>query len=137
MLAGAAVTAAWGIYVAILTAVGPNYMIAPDGKKTAVGGAQLATTVVFMIAVTLILTAAWVLMARTVQQGRNWARITSSVLFILWSYVTFLSIGGVTAGAAVFVEVIAMLAIWAVGLVALVLLWRPESSAYFRAARDG
>lgn len=136
MLTGAAVTAVWGVYVAVLTAVGPNYMIGPNGKKMTITGAQLTTSVIFMIAVTLILTAAWVLMARMAQQGRNWARFTSTALFLLWSYVTFLSIGGVAAGAAVLVEVVILIAIWVIGVCALFLLWRPESSAYFSAARD-
>lgn len=136
MLAGAAATALWGIYVTILTAANTNYVIVSGGKKTAVTGAQLATSIVFAIAVTLILTAVWVLMARMSQRGRNWARITSTVLFLLWSYETFLSIGGATTNPAVIIELVAVVIIWAVGLGALFLLWRPESSAYFRASRD-
>lgn len=136
MLTGAAATAVWGVYVAVLTGIGPNFMIGPNGKKITVTGAQLTTSVVFMVLVTLILTAAWVLMARMTQQGRNWARFASTALFLLWSYVTFLSIGGVSGGAAVIVEVALLVAIWVIGAGALFLLWRPESSAHFSAARD-
>lgn len=137
MLAGAAVTAVWGVYVAVLTAVGPHFMIGPSGKKITISGAQLTTSVIFMLVVTLILTAVWVLMARMTQQGRKWTRSTSTALFLLWSYMTFLSIGGVAGGAAVVVEVVILAVIWVIGVSAVFLLWRPESSAYFKSPRDG
>lgn len=70
----------------------------------------------------------WVAMAYTNGKGMPWARIVSSVLF------AFNTIGLITffrnpeTGLSVVFEVL----VWVVGLGAIVLLWRPESSAYFK-----
>lgn len=131
MLAGAGATAVYGIFSIIVAIVDKNDLITSNGKKITNG--QLASGIVESVLITVILAAIWVLMARMSQRGRNWARITSSVLFVLWSFYTFESIGAVTASVAAIIYVVLVLAIWVIGLGALFMLWRQESSAFFRA----
>jgi hypothetical protein len=86
----------------------------------------------------LVVTALWLWMARADGQGRNWARILSTVLFALaalqlrgdftppashaGSGVTVLYYGGTALFAAA----------WLAGAAAVWLLWRPASSAFFK-----
>ncbi|MCL2581249.1 MAG: hypothetical protein FWE35_02215 [Streptosporangiales bacterium] len=132
MLAGAAVTVVWGLYVAVVTGVNANYMVTPQGKITRIGGAELAVSIVVMVVFTLVFAALWLLMARLTRQGRNAARLTSSVLFFFWSVMSYLYLGSVTEGPAILAEVVLVLVIWAIGLASVFLLWRPESSERFR-----
>jgi len=75
----------------------------------------------------------WLLMARFCRDGRSPARIVATVLFGLDTIVAPL-----TALASVNVNhawaIIPPVVIWSVGLVAVIMLWRPESSTFFRAA---
>ena len=74
----------------------------------------------------------WLWMARKNGQGRPWARIVSSVLFVL-STLDLLNIfrGG---GPSAFTIVTALLT-WLAGLTAVILLWLPSSSPYFISQR--
>ena len=75
----------------------------------------------------------WLLMARFCRDGRGPARIVATVLFGLDTIVaplTALASANVNHAWAIIPPVV----IWAVGLVTVIMLWRPESSAYFRAA---
>ena len=90
--------------------------------------------VIYDILVTVILVAAWVLMTRMNQRGRNWARITSSVLFLLWSFETYLTVGSLDGSVLVIVNAAIVIVIWLAGFAALFSLWRPDSSDYFRSA---
>ena len=74
--------------------------------------------------------AAWILIARAGQAGKNWARITGTVLFGL---ATLDAIGGLVNPVAVPVKILAFV-IWLFGLIAVVRLWQATSSAYFKAA---
>lgn len=132
MRAGSCVTVVWGLYVAALTAFTPNYMLSPQGKVTRMSGAELTVSVVFMVVVTLVFAAIWLMTARATQQGRNAARITSSVLFFFWSVMSYMYLGAVAGPVSVLAEVVLVLVIWAIGLGAVFMLWRPESSAHFR-----
>jgi len=74
----------------------------------------------------------WIVMARTNLAGRGWARITASVLF-LFSTLNVISsarVYGLQFG------LIADALIWLVGLAAIALLWRRETSDYIRAITD-
>jgi hypothetical protein len=73
------------------------------------------------------ITSAWLWMARAASQGKNWARILSSVLFGL---ATLQLIGNHGA-----VQVFYAVLTWLTGLPAVWLLWRPASSAFFKSAR--
>jgi hypothetical protein len=73
----------------------------------------------------------WLFLSQGCRRGRNWARITGTVLFGLATLDLF--------GLPVFPEaalnkVLAVL-IWLMGLGAVVLLWRGRSTAFFRASR--
>jgi hypothetical protein len=70
----------------------------------------------------------WLLMARANGQGKNWARITSSVLFAIET----VSVLEALRGPKTFVSLIFPVLTWLVGLGAIWLLWRPESSAFFK-----
>jgi hypothetical protein len=72
----------------------------------------------------LALVALWLWMARANGQGRNWARIMSTVLFGLAT----LHLSG-NKGLA---QVAFALVTWLVGLAVVWLLWRPASNAYFK-----
>lgn len=74
----------------------------------------------------------WLWMAWKSEAGRNWARVLSTVFFgfqcpgVLFSVVD----GRWT------LALLAALIQWGIGLAALILLWRPESSQFFAAARQ-
>ena len=69
----------------------------------------------------------WLWMARANGKGKNWARITSSVFFAL-ATVSLLSV----LNAPSVLGVIFAVALWVVGLGAIILLWRKESSDFFK-----
>jgi hypothetical protein len=75
----------------------------------------------------LVLIALWLWMARATSQGKNWARISSTVLFAV---ATLQLIGNHGV-----VQVFLALMTWLTGLPAVWLLWRPASSAFFKSAR--
>jgi|HubBroStandDraft_4_1064222.scaffolds.fasta_scaffold401642_1 hypothetical protein len=82
----------------------------------------------------LVLPAVWLWMARANGQGRNWARVLSTVLFGLATlqltsvFRTPIDVG---FGAAVLGAILTVLT-WLVGLAAVWLLWRRDSSAFFK-----
>jgi hypothetical protein len=108
---------------------------------TAAQASQAKPILIAVAAVSgLVAIALWLWMARANGQGRNWARILSTVLFGLatlqlisqasvhqpgepWSHV------GV--GVLVLFVIVPVLG-WLVGLAAVWLLWRPASSAFFK-----
>jgi hypothetical protein len=77
----------------------------------------------------LVVPALWLWMARTNGQGREWARILSTVLFGLATLHLLGNHGLVQVGVAVLT--------WLVGLAAVWLLWRPASSAFFKPLGEG
>ena len=86
----------------------------------------LTITVVIVI-FGLIPIALWLWMARATSQGKNWARILSTVLFVLAT----LQLTG-SRGAA---QVLTAALTWLIGLAAVWLLWRQASSAFFKPQR--
>ena len=80
------------------------------------------------IAFGLAVIALWLWMARATSQGKNWARILSTVLLGL-ATLQLLGNHGVDQ---VFFAVLT----WLTGLPAVWLLWRPASSAFFRQCRQ-
>ncbi len=100
--------------------------------------AQKPLVIMLWIVFSLVMIGLWLWMARANGQGRNWARILSTVLFGLATLqlrgdftqpashagfgVTVLYYGGT----ALFV------AVWLAGAAAVWLLWRPASSAFFK-----
>jgi hypothetical protein len=70
----------------------------------------------------------WLWMARANNQGKNWARIVSTVLFCLAT----LDLIGVFSEPKTLIGLVFPVLTWLVGLGAVFLLWRPESSAFFK-----
>jgi hypothetical protein len=66
-------------------------------------------------------------MALTCKAGKNWARIVSTVLFVLDTL--FLLLGLARAGAAA--SSLVSILTWLIGLGAVIFLWRKDSSEYF------
>jgi uncharacterized membrane protein (UPF0136 family) len=85
------------------------------------------TITLFIVLFGLVPVALWLWMARAVGRGRNWARITSTVLFVL-ATLELISSRGV-------VPVFSAALTWLIGLAAVWLLWRPVSSAFFKPQR--
>jgi hypothetical protein len=85
------------------------------------------TIALFIVVFGLVPVALWLWMARAVGRGRNWARITSTMLFML-ATLELISSRGV-------VPVVGAVLIWLIGLAAVWLLWRSASSAFFKPQR--
>src|SRR5438876_11486191 len=77
----------------------------------------------------LIAIGLWLLMAWGNKNGQTWARITATVLFGLNTLFLLLSFVRTTVSASLAFSLL----VWLVGLGAIVMLWRKESSQYFAA----
>jgi hypothetical protein len=75
----------------------------------------------------LVPIALWLWMARATSQGRNGARIMSTVLFVLATLQLTESRG--------VIAVLCVALTWLIGLAVVWLLWRPASSAFFKPQR--
>jgi hypothetical protein len=90
------------------------------------------------IVVGLAVVALWLWMARANDQGRNWARILSTVLFGLatlqlpGAFTQPTSHAGPGATVLYYAVAVLFVASWLVGAAAVWLLWRPASSAFFK-----
>jgi hypothetical protein len=71
----------------------------------------------------------WLWMARANNQGKNWARILSTVLFGLAT----LDLVGVFSEPQTAIGLVFPVLTWLVGLGAVWLLWRPDSTSFFKA----
>ena len=85
------------------------------------------TITLFIVVFGLIPIALWLWMARAVGRGRNWARILSTVLFVLATLEL--------TGSRGVVPVVSAALTWLIGLAAVWLLWRPVSGAFFKPQR--
>jgi hypothetical protein len=74
--------------------------------------------------------ALWLWMARANSQGKNWARIVSTVLFCLAT----LDLVGVFSEPKTLLGLIFPALTWLIGVGAVFLLWRPASSAFYKGA---
>jgi hypothetical protein len=83
----------------------------------------------FIVGFGLVFVAPWLWMARAAGQGRNWARITSTVLFALATLALLSAIGSI--GKSGVAQAILAGLTWLSGLAAVWLLWRPASRAFF------
>lgn len=136
MLGGAAVTLLLGVFWVIVALADKNALTNSSGKKLTNG--QFAGGIVETLVLEFLLPAAiWVLMARFNRSGQGWARIASSVLCAIDTYFSFGLVNSLRAGqtltVADIVYVILTLAAWILGVLAVALMWRRESTEYFRA----
>jgi hypothetical protein len=95
--------------------------------------AQLHAYEVFFVTITLVSgvigVGVWYWMARMNQAGKNWARVTGTVLFGIYTLLLLLGIARAGAAASTIVSILT----WLIGLGTVILLWRRESSEYFNA----
>jgi hypothetical protein len=86
----------------------------------------------------LVVIGLWLWMARANRQGRNWARVLSTVLFGLATlqlrgdFTQPASHTGFGVTALYYGVTVLFVAAWLVGAAAVWLLWRPASSAFFK-----
>jgi hypothetical protein len=92
------------------------------------------TELVVLVVVGLIGVGLWIWMAQMNKRGRKWARITSTVFFALD---TLGAIGGLAGGmlSGGSVNRFYGLVVWVIGAAAVILLWRRQSSDYFKGAQ--
>jgi hypothetical protein len=90
---------------------------------------QLNTFIITLAIVSGVIgVALWLWMARANSQGRNWARILSTVLFGLAT----LDLYGVLSQPKTVLGLIFPVLTWLVGLGAVIFLWRKESTEFFK-----
>jgi hypothetical protein len=95
---------------------------------------QLNTFIITLAIVSGVLgIAMWLWMARANGRGRNWARITSSVLFGLAT----LDLYGVLSQPKTLIGLVFPVLTWLIGAATVYLLWRSESTEYFKPRRFG
>lgn len=136
MLAGSAATVVLGLFWLIVAFADKNAIVGANGQKVSNG--QFAGGVVEVFLIEFLLPAViWLLMARFNRSGQNWARIVASVLCAIDTYLVFGLVNSLRTGAtytvADIVYVVLTLGTWLIGVIAIALLWRGESSTYFRA----
>jgi hypothetical protein len=83
--------------------------------------------IVGSVVIGLISIGLWVWMALMNKAGKSWARIVATVLFVLDTL--FLLLGLARAGAAA--SSLVSILTWLIGVGAIILLWRKDSSGYF------
>ena len=144
MQAGAAVSTLSLIFTVIGSFSLKHNMMTANAQKLQqhqITESQISNTatglIVYTILVGLVSIGLWLWMARMNEAGRRWARITASVFFALWSLYTYSVLGelhgGVTVTATLIVSLILILALWVIGAATVFYLWRPASTAYFKA----
>jgi len=135
MLAGAGATFVWGIYWVIVT-LGfrrdtVTYYVKLGHLTVNQANSQVNSGVLFVVIQVVVFAALWVLMARMNRDGHGWARIVSVVLFIGWSYRAYSAFAELKQYIGLG-DLILQLAIWGIGCAALISLWRPDATAYFK-----
>ena len=80
----------------------------------------------------LIGAALWLWMAQSCRAGKSWARVVSTVFFGIDTLSVLVGAAAVQGGG---LSRIYGFVVWAIGLVAIILLWQRSSSDYFRAPR--
>ena len=133
MLCGALVTVVAGVFTVVATLADPR-LITSGNQPTS---RQLAGDIVQIILLTLVYAGLWVLMARMNRSGRGWARIVASVLFAVSTYSLYATVKSLHSGEYLavvnIISFVLAVAEWICGLGAIAMLWRGESSIYFRA----
>jgi hypothetical protein len=132
MYVGAA-TSILGIIIDILTVNATKSAIERHSRHLTASqvNASEHTLIAGFIVGGLIGAAAWIIVARNCQGGKNWARITGTVFFAI---ATIDTIVGVTVPLAGPVKIWGVV-VWLVGLAAVVLLWQRPSTEFFTAPR--
>jgi hypothetical protein len=89
---------------------------------------QIATSVNVDLAYVALSIVLWIVISLACRRGMSWARMTGTVLFGLNTLTILLAVSRFSAGIGILINLL----VWLVGLGAVILLWRRESSAFFR-----
>jgi hypothetical protein len=89
--------------------------------------AAVSAARVEIVVVGLIGAALWLWIAWKVRAGRNWARVTGTVFWVIDTLDLFVNLSR-SAGGSLFLGLL----VWLVGLAAVVFLWRRDATAFFR-----
>ncbi len=129
MYAGAAVSTV-SLFISLVDIGGTKDAIEKARPSlTATQVNQLNTFIITLAVVSGVLgVALWLWMARANSQGRNWARVVSTVLFGLAT----LDLFGVLSQPKTALGLVFPALTWLVGLGAVILLWRRESTDFFK-----
>ncbi len=98
----------------------------PNYSSTQVHSAEVAI-VAGVVIEAVIAIGLWLWMARASRAGRNYARITGTVLFAVYTLFLLLDLRRPSVGIGLVFAVL----VWLAGLGAVIMLWRRESSEYF------
>ena len=98
----------------------------PNYTSAQVHSAEVAI-VVGVVIEAVIAIGLWLWMARANAAGRNYARITGTVLFVVYTLFLLLDLRRPSVG----IGLVFSLLVWLAGLGAVIMLWRRESSDYF------
>jgi hypothetical protein len=131
MLAGAAITAFIGLFEIVVVIIDRNLININNKPLTS---SQLAQGLIFLVFAYGVGVALWILMARFTRARQSWARIVSSVLFAGSTWLLYASVNSLTSIVTVadIISIVFTLAIWIAGVGAVALLWRAESSLFFK-----
>jgi hypothetical protein len=137
MLFGAGGTIAYGVFWAIVALTNRSAWLksyeSVGHESASQANSGFYAALVFSLLLCLAGAAVWWWMSRANRAGLGWARLASSVLFLLWTYVTYQSISSANTVVGL-IDLIVMLIIWGIGGGAIYQLWLPESSAYLRSS---
>jgi hypothetical protein len=100
-------------------------------NSTSNGTVHTASSPVAGIISGLIVAGLWLWMAWKTGAGRGWARVLSTIFFAM-QCLGLLASFGYHSGIAVILTLVE----WGIGLAALILLWRPESSEFFASSKQ-
>jgi hypothetical protein len=130
LMYGGAVVSAISLILGLFTLGSTRHAIsAADPRLTpAQVGTAVSVEVTVVLVGGLIGIGLWLWMAWASGRGHNWARITGTVFFGLY---TLGMIGDVSRPAPVGSRIVEILS-WVIGLATVVMLWRGESGAFFR-----
>ncbi|HEX9354610.1 MAG TPA: hypothetical protein VF933_12450 [Streptosporangiaceae bacterium] len=132
MYAGAAVSA-FVIIVALVTIGSTRSAIHADFPAYSASRVHKAAValVVYEVVIQVITIGLWLWMAAANKAGKSWARIVSSVLFGLNTLILISSLARPHAA----IGIVLLVLVWLVGLGAIVMLWRRDSTTYFAASK--
>ena len=133
MLAGAALSVVYGVVDGLTAHSSTFYSYTSTQSGTTVHQANFLVSGIVTGVIQCLL---WLWMAWKIKSGRNWARVLSSVFFGFMCLGLLIAVFAASShGNAIFALLITLIE-WGVGLAALIMLWRPESSQFFAAARQ-
>jgi hypothetical protein len=131
MYAGAAVSTV-SLIVSLVSIGGTKAQIRKARPSLTVTQVNQLNTFIIALALLsgIVGIALWLWMARANSQGKNWARIVSTVLFCLAT----LDLVGVLGEPKTVLGLIFPLLTWLIGVCTVFLLWRSPSSVFFKGA---